>query len=121
MKLLVDAALSPRVAEGLRDAGYDAVHVRDYHLASAPDIEIFALAEREDRVVVSADTHFAMLLALRQARKPSVILLRRVPRRPVAQVAILASQLETLQDALEAGAVVTFDGPRVRIRRLGGS
>ena len=121
MKLLVDAALSPLVAEGLRGAGYDATHVRDYRLATAPDVEIFALAEREDRVLVSADTHFAMLLALRQARKPSVILLRRVPRHPAAQVALLATQLATLQDVLEAGAVVTFDGPGVRIRRLGGS
>jgi predicted nuclease of predicted toxin-antitoxin system len=29
MKLLLDANLSPKIAEGLRQAGFDALHVED--------------------------------------------------------------------------------------------
>jgi predicted nuclease of predicted toxin-antitoxin system len=119
MRFLVDNALSPAVAQGLRQHGYDAVHVRDYGMQAVPDDEIMERADQDDRIVVSADTDFGTLLALRGRRKPSVILFRRgTDRRPEDQIALLLANLDAIEEPLRLGAMVVFDQTRMRIRSL---
>ena len=119
MKFLIDNAVSPDVAEQLRAAGHDAVHVRDRGMAEAEDDAIITLAAEEDRIIVSADMDFGALLVLRNATRPSVILFRRgAPRRPAEQAKILLANLSGITDDLSRGAIVVFRRDRIRIRRL---
>jgi predicted nuclease of predicted toxin-antitoxin system len=119
MRFLVDNALSPEVARGLALAGHEATHVRDIGLGDADVETIFELAAAEDRIVLSADTDFGTLLAIRDVSKPLVVLFRgATPRRPASQVALLLANLPQAETDLLAGAIVIIEPSRLRVRSL---
>lgn len=100
-------------------SGHDTIHVRDIGLATASDDAIFDAAAADDRIIVSADSDFGTLLALRSARAPSVILLRgAIPRRPVEICRLMTANFQAVEEDLRLGAVVIIEPGRIRVRRL---
>lgn len=118
MRLLIDESLQHDLAGVLSGQGHDAVHVADVNLQGSPDVDVLAKARADDRVVVTADTDFGTLLALSGASGPSVVLLRRSGRRVHERAQIVLTVLDLVAGQLAAGAVVTVDNERVRIRPL---
>lgn len=69
--------------------------------------------------MVSADTDFGTLLAVRQQTSPSVILFRHGSQhRPADEAALLKANLPQLVGDLEAGSIVVIQPYRIRIRAL---
>ena len=119
MKLLFDANLSPRLADLLNKQGIESLHVREHGLQHADDESIFDFAAEADHVLVSEDTDFGEILAVRNASRPSVILLRSgEPLTPDEQAAILLANLPAIADDVEVGSIVVFGRARIRVRRL---
>lgn len=119
MRLLLDANLSPRLVTPLSGAGYDVTHVGELGLLTADDPVIFDRAVEDGYVVVTADTDFPRLLALRRSACPSVILLRRVAELPpVDHAALLLANLPSILEDLERGVVVSMSPTRMAIRDL---
>ncbi len=85
MRFLVDANLSPTVAAGLSEAGFESVHVAEAGLLAAADDTILRYALTQSFVIVTADSDFAMIMALSSAASPSVVQLRGVADRHAAE------------------------------------
>ena len=97
MRFLIDNNLSPLLAERLKAAGHDVVHVRDIGLQASTDSVVLERARAEDRVLISADTDFGSLLARSHAPNPSVVLIRRlIGRRAADQLEIIQANLPSL-------------------------
>lgn len=71
MTFLLDANLSPHLVGRLINSGYEATHVADIGLLTAPDEVIFDHAAEADLIVITADTDFSMLLALSRGSRPA--------------------------------------------------
>jgi predicted nuclease of predicted toxin-antitoxin system len=85
---------------------------------SAPDSQILDYAASNGFVVFTHDLDFGMLLAAGRTRGPSVIQVRTQDVLPSAIGDVVLRAIEAGRDHLEAGAIVTVDLARNRIRLL---
>ncbi len=118
MKLLVDMNLSPRWVSVLSDASIAAVHWSTVGARNAPDAEIMAHAAAHGYVVLTHDLDFGAILAATQGEKPSVVQIRAEDVSPELIGTSVVSALRQMADELEAGALVTVDPNRTRLRVL---
>jgi predicted nuclease of predicted toxin-antitoxin system len=118
MKLLVDMNLSPQWIPFLRDAGWEATHWSDVGKAEAGDAEIMAYAAAHDYVVVTHDLDFGAILAVTHGKKPSVVQIRSEDVSPKIIGRQTVAALRHVQRELEAGALLTIESERIRLRLL---
>lgn len=118
MKLLLDQGLPRSTAALLRSRDIDTLHAGDVGLAKAEDIAILEQGRLQDRTIVTLDADFHKLLAITRATTPSVIRIRIEGLRAEALANLLERILKQSSADLEAGAAVTVQARRLRIRRL---
>ncbi len=116
MRVLVDACVSGRVRDALVAAGHDVVWVRDWWPA-APDDQVLARSVRERRILVTLDKDFGEMVVGRGLAHAGI--LRLVAWRAGQQVAAVLAALAAYGSELAAGAIVTVEPGRARIRHPG--
>ena len=118
MKLLVDMNLSPAWVAALREAGHTAHHWSELGASTASDAEIMAHAQAHGYVVITNDLDFGAILAATNGTGPSVVQIRATDLRPAAISTPVLAALVQMAEELRAGALVTIDPTRTRVRVL---
>ena len=118
MRLLADMGVAMSTVRALSAVGHDAVHLSDLGLIRLPDIDILRKAMADRRIVVTFDLDFGDLMAASGGALPSVITCRLADATPEFVTRRLLDVLQERAMDLEAGAMITVEDTRERIRRL---
>lgn len=118
ISLVVDMNLSPDWVEQPSAAGFDAVQWSKVGDLRATDAEIMRWAAEHHRAVMTHDLDFGAVLAATRARAPSVVQLRARDVLPAAIAERVVRVLTELSEELQAGAIVSVEIDRARVRIL---
>lgn len=114
MKFLLDRCAGRRLADWLREQGYDTVESRERG-PDPGDATLLEWAATEERVLVTIDTDFGELLFVEQAPHCGLVRLPDVPAGK--RIALMAQVLERYARELEARAIITVRGGRIRVSK----
>ena len=114
MRFLVDRCAGRRLAEWLREDGHDVV--ASLELGPDPgDRALLHRAAEDDRILVTIDTDFGELIFGQEAAHAGLVRLPDVPAE--RRIALMSELLARHRRELEARAVITIRGERVRVSR----
>ena len=113
MELLLDACVWGGAGAVLREHGYDVIWIGDWEMDPG-DSEVLRIAHESNRILVTLDKDFGELAVLHEAPHRGIVRLVDVRARQQAEVCIRV--LDTYGARLRAGAIVTADYGRIRIR-----
>lgn len=117
-RILLDQGLPRSAVKILGIRGWDVLHTGDIGLSNASDREIIEYARKEGRIVITLDADFHAILAVENAREPSVIRIRQEGLRGDALAELIEKIWPKIQSQLETGALVTVTEKSIRVRKI---
>ncbi len=118
MRVVLDMNMSPRLTPMLAGAGVEAVAWSSLGAADEADPRIMAYAAAHDYIVLTNDLDFGLLLSATNATAPSVVQVRLDNLDPERIGGRLIDVLREFRAELAAGALVTVDPNKTRVRFL---
>ena len=110
--------LSPDWVGVLRAMGVEAVHWSSVGDPRAPDRRLLEYAKAGGYIVFTNDLDFGAILAASAASRPSVIQVRAADLAPARLAPLVQRALAEYSEWLEAGALITIEAARLRVRIL---
>ncbi|MEM1054573.1 MAG: DUF5615 family PIN-like protein [Bacteroidota bacterium] len=118
MRLLLDENLSPAWVGWLAGEGIEAVHWLTVGAPADPDEDVLAYAKDHGYILFSHDLDFSAILASSGDGAPSVIQLRMQDVLPETAGPLVVRALRQFEHEIEAGALLSVDARKTRVRVL---
>lgn len=118
MRFVVDMNLSRYWVPALIDSHWEAEHWASIGRGNASDMTIIAYARSNGRVILTNDLDFGTILSASGRDLPSVIQIRCIDTSPDTIGPRVIETIRQAQIELEAGAFLSIDPKRVRLRTL---
>ena len=117
-EFLANMNISPLTVGKLRKLGWNIVRVSEIMDVKTKDIKLINYARKNNKVFITQDLDFSMLLAVSGYEKPSVINLRLENAKPDSITNRIIEVVSELEKELEEGIVVSVDEISSRYRNL---
>ena len=118
IEFLADMNISPVTVKQLKKQGWNVVRISAILDRKSTDIKIINYAREHNKVIITQDLDFSMLLAVRGYTKPSVINLRVENARSDFITKRIIAVVSLMEKELRDGIIVTVDETSVRYRNL---
>ena len=118
MTLLLDMNISPKLVNLLCSHGVDAMHWMSIGKSNASDEQIMEYARQNGCIVVTYELDFSTILSITNAKKPSIIQVRKHAVELIILAEMLALAVSRWIYELDEGAVLSLDTKRARVRLL---
>ena len=118
MTLLLDMNISPKLVDLLHLRSINAIHWISIGESNASDAKIMEHAFQNNCIVVTYDLDFSTILSVSQAKKPSIIQVRKHALELSTLAELLALAVTRWSHELDEGAVLSLDTRRARVRLL---
>ena len=116
MRFLVDRCAGARLARWLVEGGHDVADASQWKVDPG-DAAILQRALSEDRILITIDQDFGLLVFAQERPHSGVVRLPDCP--PAERISIMRDLIQRHADALTARSVITVRHGKVRISRPG--
>jgi len=118
LAFLANMNISPLTVEELRKLGWDIVRIPEVMDRKSKDADILGYARNHNKIVITQDLDFSMILAIGGYSKPSLINLRLENASPDFVTSRIIDVVSVMERELKQGVVVTIDETSARYRDL---
>jgi predicted nuclease of predicted toxin-antitoxin system len=114
MKFLIDESADLRLSAYLQGLGHDVTSVARDYSPSIPDHEVLAIADREERIVITFDRDFGELIFSQHHSHSGVLYFRLGPIDLSTEISRMNHVLTHYSDQLDRFLTITRRSVRVR-------